>query len=69
MLVLGLLSNYLVLIGNDKREILCYNLSFNQIIFKKQLHKDKITSLIGAKDKELISCSYDNIINVYKNYF
>ena len=62
-------GNGLVFIGNDEGEMLCYDSSSNQIIFKSKFHEDGINCMIQSEDNQFISCSYDDTINIYKiNY-
>ena len=55
----------LVLIGNREGEILCYDSSSNQIIFKNKFHNEGIECIIGIEDNKLISSSYAHTIKIY----
>ena len=60
-----LYANESIFIGNDEGEIMCCNLSSNQIIFKSKFHNDRICCIIKDEDNKLISRSEDNTINIY----
>ena len=63
------IRNDLVLSGNDKGEICCYNPSSNQIISKSKFHNDEITCLIESEDNKIISSSYDTTIHIYESVY
>ena len=63
---LYVLRNGFVLIGSEEGEIIYYDLSSFQIIFKQQFHKYNIYCLIESEDNKIISCSLDMSINIYK---
>ena len=65
VLCLKTLSTGLVVIGNDKGEILCYHSSSKQFIFKRRFHRMGIFFIIETKTDELISSSYDQTLNIY----
>ena len=59
------LRNRLVLIGNRKFEILCYDSISNTIIFRKKFHIAFVYCLIGSEDNKIFSSSFDKTINIY----
>ena len=59
--------NELIFIGNEDGEILCYDTSFNQIVFKSKFHNKRINCIIETEDNHLISSFYDTI-NIH-NWF
>ena len=46
VLCLNVLKNGLILLGNNKREIICYDSSSNKIILKREFHNRQICCLI-----------------------
>ena len=59
------LRNRLVLIGNRKQAILCYDSISNTIIFRKEFHTLFVYCLIGSEDNKIFSSSFDRTINIY----
>ena len=61
----NVIENKLVLIGNEKGELLCYDLLSKSIISKNKFHEESISCLIKTEDNKIISCSEDATINIY----
>ena len=59
------LKNGDILIGNLEGEIIKFDLSSKQIIFKKKIHNERISCIIESEDNKIFSSSYDGNINVY----
>ena len=60
------IRNDLVLFGNGKGEICCYNPLSNQIISRSKFHDNEIRCLIETEQNQLISSSADKTINIYE---
>ena len=62
LLCFKVVRNDLVLFGNNKGLICCYNPTSNRIISKSKFHNGAINCLIEAEDNKIISCSQDKTI-------
>ena len=58
-------GNGLLFIGNEEGEMVCYDSSSNQIIFKNKFHNNTIYCIIETEDNQLISSSEDMTIKIY----
>ena len=69
ILCILVLREDLILLGNNKREIICYDSLYNQIVFTQSLHTYSVDCIIESEDKKIISSSSfldAGDINIYK---
>lgn len=55
----------LIFTGSVKGRIVCFDPSYNKIIFKSESHDGFVYCLIEDEEHKLISCSEDEVINIY----